>query len=632
MASGTCSTKRTSAIADIAKSRSRRYPKAVLPRTFGVLFILLGTRILPACAQVLEVNGGSSTLYQAQGGSIILHGSAYESEVGAGLVAGKLVAGGHLAYRDKSNTYTAGVEEIRFDLPTDLFDAGHRLLGVGVGMKSVLPSTKLELFAGGTSQRFDTPLFTGVRADQPAAAFLLQHAFSKSVVTTTQLLAASPGTALQAVQWKAKPWLNLAASGGFGGTSHYEAISVSVKRPLVDLNASYVDAPMNFHRVGAEPEISPEPIHENLLFTVRSSRNPRVTVTGGRQNFLVPANSVTSQDGTLLPNLISTSNQISLSTKVKSVDVTGTVIKSSYDGLSNMALVISAAAKPTDRIHVESSFFQSRLLSHSSLLSGLVTNPVTNTFVTNLQETLTRRLSVNQTITYSNGQTTFGNGGSILFNFLTFSADYETIYIPTRPSNPFEQTLIFDFELNFFGRATVQGGTFISPVGKVLYTANLHAIESRTPGGPQVEHARIGAYIVQGRVVDTGGDPIPGAAVELGGSLLFTDTLGEFFLRDTRSRTYLFKVVLPEFLDGHSYRVVSQPSEVTSVKTGDQHLLIIVERVRDRPAASDSCPPSLGPNTKESGSSSQRGCIPQIIPQTRPLAKPRKGASSGGAT
>ena len=581
---------------------------------------------LPVHAQVLEVNGGSSSLYQSQGGSILLHGAAYESEVGAGLISGRLVAGGHIAYRNKANTYSAGVEEVRFDLPTDLFNSDHRLLGVGVDMTSIHPTTKLELFAGGTSERFDTPLFTGVRADQPVAAFILQHSFSPSVITTTQVLAANPGTALQAIQWRARPWMTLATTAGVGGTSRYEAVSADIKRPLVDLKAAYIDAADNFHRIGAEPDISPEPIHENLIFTVRSSRNPRFTFTGGHQNFMVPAGSVTTPSGIVLPDLISKSDQLSASTHLRSVDYTGTVIHSAYDGSSNLAVVLSAAASPSQRVHLQSSFFQNRLLERSVELEGIGGNNITNTFVTNVQEVLTRRFTSNQTITYSNGQVSVGYGGSILSNLLTLSADYETFYVPTRPGSPFQQTLVLDLQLNLFGRVTLHGGTFVSPTGKLLYTANMHAIESRSPSPPQPEHPRFGAYILQGRVVDTDGDPIPGAALSIGPNLIFTDTYGAFFLRDTHEHTYAFKVELDQFLDGHSYRIVSQPQQVTSVKTEDQHLLIIVERVADRPIAT-ACTPTLGPQKKQPSSSSQPPCPTQ----TSSAQKPQTQSHSTGS-
>jgi hypothetical protein len=605
---------------------------AIPLRALLFLFILMR---MPSAAQVLEVNGGSSSLYQTQGGSILLHGPAYESEVGAGLISGRLVAGGHLAYRNKTSTYSAGIEEVRFDLPTDLFNGDHRLLGVGVAFQSVLPKTNLELFAGGTSQQLDTPLFSGVRADEPAAALILRHALTPSVSFTTQLLASSPGAALQAIQWKTKPWLSLAASGGFGGEAHYAAASVDVKRPLVDLKACYVDAGAGFHRIGSQFDMTPEPVHENLLFTVRSSRTPRLTISGGRQNFMVPADSVITPNGTTLPSLISTSDQISASTSLRAVEFTGSVIHSAYDSQSNLAIVLSAAAPLGQRAHLQSSFFQSRLLRESnpaqSLTQGLVqrttpntvAGPTTNSFVTNLQEVLTRRISANQTITYSNGQTSIGYGGSLLSNFLTLSADYETFYVPTRPGNPFQQTLVLDLQLNLFGRVTLHGGTFVSPTGRMLYTANLHAIESRTPTpAPPVEHARFGAYVLQGRVVDTTGAPIYGAAIGIGDNTLFTDSDGTFFMREPRPRSYPFKVLLDQFLDGHNYRVVSQPMQITTVRTEDQHFLIIVART-EAPAqpVSDDCGPAIGPHQdrRNPGTSASRANVQH---RERPASPP----------
>ncbi len=616
---------------------------AIVARTLRQLAVALpGFCGAAAYGQLLEVNGGASSLYQTQGGSILLHGSAYQSEVGAGLVSGRLVGGGRFAYRDKNNLYSAGVEEVRFDLPTDLFNSDHRLLGVGMDMKSVHPGTALELFAGGTSQRFDTPLFTGVRVDQPAAALILQHSFSPSVLSTTHLLLGNPSTALQAVQWTPRRWLRLAATGGFGGTSHYEAVSADLKRPLVDLKAAYIDAPPAFHRLGSNPGISPEPIHENLLLTVRSSaRNPIFTFTGGRQNFLTPASTAGKPNGTVPASLISTSNQISASTSLRTFALTGTVITSAYNGDSNLAFVLSASAAPNQRLRVQTSYFQSRLLresftartqtpvqtqvqtqvqasTHTRALQTQTGVPATDIVVTSLEETLTHRYGLNQTVTFSNGQTSIGYGGSIFSNLISLSADYETFYIPTRPEDPFQQTLVLDLQINLFGRLTLHGGTFVSPAGKLLYTANAHAIQSRSPAaGPAGEHNRFGLYIVQGRVVDSKGDPLPGAAIAVGANLLYTDSLGEFFFRDKRPQSYTLRVLGDQFLDGHTYGVVSQPVIVPSIKAEDQHLLIVVKRVADQAGQSDAapCTPAVGPRTKRRDASSQPACDDRSSPR-----------------
>jgi hypothetical protein len=571
-----------------------------------------------AAAQVLEINGGSSSLYQTQGGSIILHGPAYETELGGGVIAGKFVAGGRLAYKDRSTTYSAGVEEVRFDLPTDLFNTDHRLLGIGIGLKSVTATRTVELFAGGTSQRFDTPLFSGVRADQPAAAFVLRKSITTRVVYTSQVLAANPSTVLQAVEWKPRVWLALAAAGGAGGRSRYEAFSVNLQRPRYDLKAAYVDEGANFQRVGAEPTISTEAVHENLQFTVRSSaHNPRVTFSGGRQNFMVPADSAaatTTATGFATVNPaagstaqsqspISTSNQFSVATGIKKVGLTGTVINSSYNGDSNLALVLSAAATPIRRIRLQSSFFQNRPLKTTipvQVGTGSSNHLVTSTFVTNANEILTRRFAANQTFTYSNGQSSISYGGSILTKRVTITADYETFYVPTRPLNPFQQSLVLNVELNFFGRVTLKGGSFVSPTGKLLYSADLHAIDSRSPiQQAPAEHARFGAYVLQGRVIDNTGSPIYGAAIALGPNLLFTDSDGAFFLREMKAHTYTFKLLVDEFLDGHNYRVISQPQQVTGTKNEDQHLLIVVARVNGPAKSSANCDANAGPQKKQ---------------------------------
>jgi hypothetical protein len=43
--------------------------------------------------QVFEVNGGASSLYQAQGGTLSVRGPSYKASLGAGTVAGRFVGG-----------------------------------------------------------------------------------------------------------------------------------------------------------------------------------------------------------------------------------------------------------------------------------------------------------------------------------------------------------------------------------------------------------------------------------------------------------------------------------------------------------------------------------------------------------
>src|SRR5437879_12898888 len=68
-----------------------------------------------------------------------------------------------------------------------------------------------------------------------------------------------------------------------------------------------------------------------------------------------------------------------------------------------------------------------------------------------VRETLSKRISLLQLITRSNGQTTVAVGGDFLTNRLKFRADYQNVYLPYRPARPFEQGLALNTALTAHG-------------------------------------------------------------------------------------------------------------------------------------------------------------------------------------
>ncbi len=60
------------------------------------------------------------------------------------------------------------------------------------------------------------------------------------------------------------------------------------------------------------------------------------------------------------------------------------------------------------------------------------------------------------------------------------------------------------------------------------------------------------------------GNPIEGAAVDLGGEVVFTNSSGEFFLRAKHPRRFSVKILPEEFLLPGRWEVVNGPREVTA--------------------------------------------------------------------
>ncbi len=69
-------------------------------------------------------------------------------------------------------------------------------------------------------------------------------------------------------------------------------------------------------------------------------------------------------------------------------------------------------------------------------------------------------------------------------------------------------------------------------------------------------------YVIRGAVRDEEGHAVEGAAIEIGGELVFTNSSGEFFVRVGRPTRSAVKVLTGEFLLPGHWEVVSAPAEV----------------------------------------------------------------------
>ena len=100
-----------------------------------------------------------------------------------------------------------------------------------------------------------------------------------------------------------------------------------------------------------------------------------------------------------------------------------------------------------------------------------------------------------------------------------------------------------------------------------------------TGSGGSAQHYSIGSSILRGRVVDSKGQPVEGAALLIDSVPVFTDSDGRFFLRERRPHTHKLQVLPDKFLNGGSYEVESAPPTVNTTKDAGPETLIIVKRV-----------------------------------------------------
>jgi hypothetical protein len=147
-----------------------------------------------------------------------------------------------------------------------------------------------------------------------------------------------------------------------------------------------------------------------------------------------------------------------------------------------------------------------------------------------------------------------------------FAADYQIVHQPFKPFNPFRSALNLTARLQL-GKYSTNVGTYVQPDGSVDYSASGRTfLYMGSFGGmqPQQLGGRMARYVVRGRVVDEDGNPVEGAAIEIGADVIFTNSAGQFFHRLGRPGRSTVKVLTEEFLLPGQWEVVSAPAEAVA--------------------------------------------------------------------
>lgn len=529
---------------------------------FVWLLLVCGT----LSAQVFEISGGNSSLYQAGGGSITVHAPSYDLTLGAGTASGHIIEGLRLVKATERAKYIFGDDRIDFRLPTDIFDTSHYLLARGAGFSMARRNTEMLAFAGATSFDYSSPLFAAAKSSDPAGVFFLRRKLNPQWQLFSDTVIGKKATEIAALQWSPQPKLDIAFAAGVGANQPYAATSLNLSRKRIDLQAAYIGAGENFQRVSLASPLLAEPNRENLLVNFKPTNF--LSFTGGHQNYLVPQYPSST-------TVHSSIDQGSTGIRIYGALFSGTVYHSTYDDVSNHAAAFSATRDITSRLHFTSSYLASRP-------KGSI---ATNSFISTISEVLTSRLTLNQSVTSSNGHTGVNYGGQFLSNLISISANYETFYVPALYTNPFEQALVVDVRVKLFGRLGLHGASFVDPTGHLRYTADANTILTHGEVvGPPIEHAAIGNYVLRGCVVDTLGEPVEGAALLVDGKPVYTDSGGCFFMRESKPRSHKLGVILSEFLAGGNWQIVSMPSIITSAAEqngAETTVMVVVRRVRN---------------------------------------------------
>lgn len=523
------------------------------------LFLLMFAVATPAAAQVFQIDGGSSTLFDGSGASLGIRSSDYGAHIDFGLFQSTPRYGFAFAAPRWGYNWQAGDQNIPFVLPTDLFDRSYYFMGRGLGAEHKTTTSDFFYFAGATSDTFYVPFLNAATPETAAGVFFFEHTlspawkfYSRNVISRTQ-------TSIQSLEWTPRSDVEMGFGAGAGNNQHYAAASFRWSDDWATLRASYALDGDRFRRITISEPVLTEQNKENIEFDVNPIRDLRLTVA--RQNFLSPVLESTAAPANTTER--ATVNSFGAWGTARGFQLYGSEFLASNSTTTSRAFAMGARHSLTSRADVGADYL-------GSTERGFARQ---HTIIYSVREHLTPRIDFSQFVMRNNGQTSISYGGSFLANLFSVSADYQTMYFPLAAAGQplFRQVLTLSLHLQFSNGVQLNVDTNVTPTGQVEYTTYgtdyLYGPYMGNSGA--VRSSGFYRNIVRGRVVDASGAPVEGAAVLIGKQIAFTDSNGEFSARFRRAAEMEFQVALDQFTAPGRYEVVSAPTSVHAVAEAD---------------------------------------------------------------
>jgi hypothetical protein len=531
-------------------------PHGVLRWACLVALVCPGT----AAAQMLQALGGTSTVNNATGGTVLVRGAGYEASLGAGEIQGRFRIGTLVRVKRQHYTFSGGDEALGLTLPTDPTGAGSYLPLRAVGVTAEGPNGTLVARAGYSTVDVGTSFFSGAESQRPAAVLFADRRLGPSWRFFTRNILADTRTAIQGVEWHQSGWL-LAGAGGVAASDPYLAVRARMSTLRVASEITYVAAGSPFRDLVATRATTAERTGANVSLTVTPSA--RWSVRGLHEQLVAP-----SLDNSLVQRTV---DQVHATADAGGTRFSAGMYGTSGEGRHNVGSRVSAGRRLGERWDVATEYY-------SSSDGG---EPASHSVITTVRQTIGPRLSAVQVISRNDGHTNVRAGGSVISNFATVGVDYQTTYAPFAGRSPFVNTLVLSARVNPLSDWQLQVTTYTLPNGVPRYTLSASRFFYRTPSASPAssrQASNIPKYLVRGRVVDEVGRGVGGAVLNVGGDIVIAAEDGQFFVRSGRRRPLVVSVPVDEFPRPYRFSVISAPPRVTPSSDDSQVPLTIVVR------------------------------------------------------
>ena len=495
-------------------------------------------------AQMFQAQAGTSSLYEATGGTLLVRSRDQEVRLAVGTIRGELRFGTLLRKRLRGYTFGFGDDAVDLRLPTDLSSGTRYIPSRGASLSFERRNTQVFALVGTTSASFGAPYLQAADWGRPLGVLLLDKQLNPSVKLFSRTLIAKRGTFINGIAWKPHPALEIDGAAGMAAGRRYTASSATLRHRWLRAEAGYVDTATEFRSATLDSSASADIVRENVEVTLAPGQQWSIHVA--RRHLVLPHHIEKARTGVAVNHLAATLN-------VAAIRVGAGVFETRGGDIDNIGTSVNVGRTIGDRTDFSMSYFGSRTAE------GRVSNSV----VATVRQAINPRLSLAGFATRSDGQTTLKFGGEFLSNLLTVGIDYHTVYAPFHRESPFVQGLGVNATVQPFGSLRLQFGTVVTPTGDVRYSVSGgHSFHRSSSPSARSAGFRLAKYLVRGQVSDEAGKAVAGAVLRINDDVVLTDADGRFFARTSKPRALSLTVVTNEFRGPARFTVVSAPAQL----------------------------------------------------------------------
>jgi hypothetical protein len=530
----------------------------------------------PAHAQIFNVTGGASNLYNSSGLTVRAEQPGFRTDVSIGYADGLKLGG--LAEKDLSPTtdLRAGDSVIPFVLPTDIFDRSHVLLRRGFGLSrhagaNAAGAYTFDAFAGGGAENYVIPYLSYATIDHSLGMLFYTRTLTPHLAASTYLISLGQTTAIQALAWRPRSDLSLGFSAGIGSNHPFGAASLDFERLDWGIKTSYTAQDGIFRRLSVDPTGSAEVIGLNALawrtwshFHCDASRDQYQSIAEFADQ---------SEKGTVLEASAGTNfAHLELDARIFHTTAVGierenTSYSASYSyrfTRSNYTLYNSGSGTP----------------ANAPSGSSAVITPADRSSLFTEYIRASRRLELSSTLDLDSGNRNYSFGGTFSSNRLDLSIGQQIYFIPFAATQQLRQVWVVSLHLHAFGNTSAELDSQLGADDKVHYTAFAGDYLYRdgalwhTTASPSFKAP---PYLIEGCVRTRSGDPVPGAAILIGKEEVFTGPDGCFQFSPRRPGTYPITLALADFATPGRYAPTTTPPPPIQLSPSAPHTLLAIE-------------------------------------------------------